>query len=387
MKPQLLRSLPTLARGPVLALALGLAGWAHGQSFDAGSNGSLGDVVIAATTNIALPPDGRLHFASLTVNSGVTVRFIRNTNNTPVFILSQGDVIINGTINVDGGTRTENTGGLGGPGGFDGGKPGFGAEVPPGDGYGPGGSHAGTGSCSAFTTTALGGSYGSKGNGDSGPTYGNSLLIPMIGGSGGGGVANNVNGGGGGGGGAIMIASSTRISVSGSILARGGGAGGCINGGSGGAIRLVAFKVEGGGSLNTGGGGGAGNGRVRIDTVIRTGISFSITGVSTVGGNLLVFPPTEPTLSLTEAAGFSIAEGSGPVVFTLPFGATTNQTVKIRAANFARNVPIRVTLTPDSGEVRTFDAEIDNAAANPATVEVPVTVPVNTVVTVHCWTR
>jgi hypothetical protein len=388
MKPLLLRTLPTLSRGPVLALVMGLAGMVHGQTFDAGSNGSLGDVVIAASTNIALPPDGKLHFSSLTVNSGVTVSFTRNTNNTPVFILSQGDVIINGTLNVDGRTRTANTGGLGGPGGFDGGKPGFGAEVPPGAGYGPGGSHAGVNSCSVGPANALGGSFGSRQGGDSGPTYGNSLLIPMIGGSGGGGFANDVNGGGGGGGGAILVAASTRITVSGSILARGGGGGGCINGGSGGAIRLVAFQVDGGGSLNAAGGGGnPSTGRVRIDTVIRTGIGFGITGVSTVGGNLLVFPPTEPTLSLTEAAGNAIADGSGPVVFTLPFGANTNQTVRVRALNFARNVPIRLTLTPDSGEVRTFDAEIDNSAANPATVEVPVTVPVNTVVTIHCWTR
>jgi hypothetical protein len=367
-----------------LAAVLGLAGWAQGQSFDAGSNGSLGDVVLTANTNIVLPPDGKLHFASLTVNSGVTVTFTRNTNNTPVFILSQGDVVINGTLNVDGGTRTANTGGLGGPGGFDGGKPGFGAEVPPGSGYGPGGSHGGDGGCSPISGNALGGSYATRQGADSGPTYGNTLLIPLIGGSGGGGVANNVFGGGGGGGGAILVASSTRVAVNGSILARGGGAGGCINGGSGGAIRLVSFKVEGGGGLNAS---GSTSGRVRIDTVIRTGISFSISGVSSVGGNLLVFPPVEPTLTLTEAAGFAIADGSGPVVFTLPFGTTTNQTVKIRAANFNRTVPIRVTLTPDSGSPRTFDAEIDNTSGAPATVEVPVTVPVNTVVTVHCWTR
>lgn len=391
MKPQTLSSLWT-ARRPASAIVfltvLGLAGRLHGQSFDAGSNGSLGDVVITTNTTLNLPDDGKLHFRNLTVNSGITLSFNRNTHNTPVFILSQSNVVVDGTINVDGGTRTVNTGGLGGPGGFDGGKPGFGAEVPPGFGYGPGGSPAGRNDCSQVAGSALGGSYGTQQGGPSGSTYGNTLLIPMVGGSGGGGGANDPNGGGGGGGGAVLIAANTRVAVNGSILARGGSGGFCLNGGSGGAIRLVSFKVEGSGSLNTGGLGGAGSqGRVRVDTVIRTGLSFSITGVSTIGGNLLVFPTTVPTLNVTEAAGNTIPNGSGPIVFTLPFGSSTNRTIKIQARDFARNVPIRVTLTPDSGDNRTFDAQVDNTTVNPAVVDVPVTVPVNTLVTVHCWTR
>ena len=76
-------------------LAAALAGGTlalHAQGFDAGSNGSLGDVVIDANTTLPLPPDGKLHYKSLTVNSGVTLSFTRNSRNTPVFILSQGDV-------------------------------------------------------------------------------------------------------------------------------------------------------------------------------------------------------------------------------------------------------------------------------------------------------
>lgn len=124
-----------------------------------------------------------------------------------------------------------------------------------------------------------------------------------------------------------------------------------------------------------------------MDTVIRSGLNFSITGVSSIGGNLLVFPPTVPTLTVTEAAGNTVTNGSGPVVFTLPFGSTTNRTIRIQAQDFARSVPIRVTLTPDSGAQRVFDANVDNTTVNPAVVDVPVTVPVNTLVTVHCWTR
>src|ERR1041384_1947048 len=97
-----------------------------GQGFNAGSDGTLGDVVISANTTLDLPPDGKLHYKSLTVNSGVRLNFNRNARNTPVFLLSQGDVIINGTIDVNGFSAGANNGGLGGPGGFDGGKPGFG---------------------------------------------------------------------------------------------------------------------------------------------------------------------------------------------------------------------------------------------------------------------
>jgi hypothetical protein len=373
---------------PLLASALTFMISARAQSFDAGSNGSLGDVVITTNTTLDLPPDGKLNFRTLTVNSGATLEFKRNARNTPVFILSQGDVVISGTINVDGDSRSANTGGLGGPGGFAGGKPGFGAEVPPGFGYGPGGSPGGANSCSSGPGIALGGSYGNAQSGPSGAVYGNTLLIPLIGGSGGGGGANDPNAGGGGGGGAILVAASTRVVVNGSILARGGAGGFCLNGGSGGAIRLVAFKVEGSGSLNTGGLGGAPSmGRIRVDSVTRDGIKFSMAGVSTVGGNLLVFPPTAPSLTVVEAAGNTIPAGSDPVVFTLPFGSSTNRSVRIQARDFARKVPIRVTLTPDTGDRLTFDAEIDNTTANPASVDVPITIPVNTLVTLHCWTR
>jgi hypothetical protein len=77
---------------PQLAATLATAGFltvsAHAQGFDAGSNGSLGDVVITNDVQIPLPPDGKLHFKSLTVVSNAYVSFTRNANNTPVYILS-----------------------------------------------------------------------------------------------------------------------------------------------------------------------------------------------------------------------------------------------------------------------------------------------------------
>jgi hypothetical protein len=124
-----------------------------------------------------------------------------------------------------------------------------------------------------------------------------------------------------------------------------------------------------------------------VDTIINTNLNFSMTGVSSIDYNLMVLPPVIPSLTITEAGTNLVAEGSGPVTFTLPFGSSTNSNIKIRANGFLRKVPIRVTLTPNSGVKRVFDAEVDNTGANPAFLTVPVTVPVNTLVTVHCWTR
>ena len=98
------------------------AGRLEAQSFDVGSNGSLGDVVISENTTIDLPPDGKLHYKSLTVNSGVRVGFKRNVRNTPVVMLSQGDIVVNGTIDVGASDGTSNDGGAPGPGGFAGGN-------------------------------------------------------------------------------------------------------------------------------------------------------------------------------------------------------------------------------------------------------------------------
>ena len=55
-----------------------LAGAALAQGFDAGSNGSLGDIVITNDTQIVLPPDGRLHYKSLQILENAYVSFARN---------------------------------------------------------------------------------------------------------------------------------------------------------------------------------------------------------------------------------------------------------------------------------------------------------------------
>jgi hypothetical protein len=380
-----LRGLLPLLLGTAL---LGTLGSARAQSFNVGSSGELGDVVIEANTTVDLPPDGKLHYKSLTVKSGARMRFRRNVQNTPVFILSQGDVVVESgaVIDVNGSGALANDGGAPGPGGFGGGKPGFGT-TPAGFGYGPGGGAGGFNNCNGFPGHAGGGGFGSR-RGDSvaGATYGNTFLIPLIGGSGGGGTEGSPGGGGGGGGGAVLVAANTRVAAFGQIQASGGGSTGCLNDGSGGAIRLVALKVEGNAVLETRSG-NAGLGRIRVDTLDRSGVAFNFQGVTTVGGNLFAYPEVIPRLDTIEVAGNLVPEGSAPTTFLLPFGSPADRKVKIQARDFGRVVPIRVTLTPDTGERVFFDAEIDNLAANPATVEVDVKFPVNAKVTVHCWTK
>jgi len=213
-----------------------------------------------------------------------------------------------------------------------------------------------------------------------------------VGGSGGGGTA-GTPGSGGGGGGAILISSNTRLELTGRVLAQGGNAIAVLlapNGGSGGAVRLVAPVVMGNGTVSvTTQYDLAGAGRIRVDTVDRRQLrlTFNPTSSLSVGANLFIFPPVVPRLDVVQVAGQVIPVGSAPVTFQLPFGSDPNQIVRVQASDWNRVVPIRVVLTPDSGAPVQFDAEINNTAQNPAVADVPVTVPVNTLVTVHCWTR
>ena len=51
------------------------------------------------------------------------------------------------------------------------------------------------------------------------------------------------------------------------------------------------------------------------------------------------------------------------------------------------DVAIRVVLTPDNGSSSSYDTNIDNSTINPASVTVPVVLPVNVQVQVNAWTR
>jgi len=320
---------------------------------NSGSDGHDGvfDPTESIAINMADHPDGIYHYSSVNIRSGVIIRFIRNTANTPVIWLIQGECSIAGTLDVSGSKAS--IVGIGGPGGGNGGHGGNGGNgANPTVGEGPGGGNgnaAGPGGAGSYAT--VGQSVGS------GTVYGNVFLTPLLGGSGGGG-GNGGAGAGGGGGGAILIAANGTIRVDGQITAAGGDNHGALpsnypggGAGSGGAIRIVTpnFTGAASGFINASGGYVAygnsrsrdgGEGRIRIDAsnssygglfdgAVAQGSyfgglpnsSFSLSGiVETVAGE----PVPSATVQFKRAdtvfwQGSTSLDGSIPAT-TLPFG-------------------------------------------------------------------
>ncbi|HWS99477.1 MAG TPA: hypothetical protein VN256_04325, partial [Pyrinomonadaceae bacterium] len=116
--------------GLLLALVACAALPARAQNtFSSGSTGA--DGAFSPTTNqtIVVPDSGVFNFTTVTVPSGITITFARNTSNKPLTILASGDVVISGNVNLDGKTGNSNgSGGTGGPGGFSGGAGGYGFD-------------------------------------------------------------------------------------------------------------------------------------------------------------------------------------------------------------------------------------------------------------------
>ena len=368
-------------------------------AFDSGSTGTNGALNITTDTTLELPPHGQIHCTTVTVALNATLKFTPNALNTPVHLLARGDVVINGTIDVSGLAGSAVLGGASGPGGFAGGNPASGG-LPPGDGKGPGAGRGGADSVPGSGGAGYA-SYGSTGDGwsvttNNGSTYGSPLLIPLTGGSGGGGNSAGVAGAGGGG--ALLIASTTGITVNGTVLAGSYnpfGYSGFFGFGSGGAIRLVAPVVSGAGLVDVRGGydiftyKGGGAGRIRIDCIDRRSLALNLTpsSVASIGANMIAIPTNPPRLDIIQLGTNNIPVGTGsPVFFMLPLGSDTNQIVTVQAADFGRLVPIRVVLTPENGSKSYYDTNIDNTV-NPASVTVPVVVPVNVQVHVNAWTR
>ena len=107
------------------------------SAFDSGSNGEDGALAPTGTGTfvVVLPDSGVLQYTTIDIPQNLTVKFQRNTTNTPVMLLVQGSVNIAGTIDVSGedapGAGSAGTGnlsddkqpGAGGPGGYDSGCP------------------------------------------------------------------------------------------------------------------------------------------------------------------------------------------------------------------------------------------------------------------------
>jgi hypothetical protein len=394
--------IPRLLQKLTLAVALSCCLSVQAQSsFNSGSNGSFGPLILDATNSpngirtIALPPDGVLHCTTINVTSGYQLYFTKNAANTPVYLLATGDVTIDGQIFVSGEMNVGRRGGDGGPGGFPGGQGG----TNPSNGFGPGGGKGGWGTPNtlpAGRSIRGSGGYATPGSqsGTGGPVYGNSLLIPLLGGSGGGGaddIETYAQYGGGGGGGAILVASNTKISFSsGFIFSYGGNASNSTGAGSGGAVRLVAPTVTGTGYLYVNGGQGGGFGRIRVDALTHN-LNLSNTdsaGYATFGANMVVTPANLPELRITKAAGQDIAlTQTDPVFVLLPAGAPPTQTIEVQAKNFNSVVPLVAVLTPEAGERTSYNFDINNTAGGATTGSVQVQIPAGVSTRVDVWTR
>jgi plastocyanin len=221
------------------------------------ADGSDGQLIVNSSTNIDLSQAGTgswtttsakpgfgtydpsqwavvFKYSNVVISAGTTVTFSNNATRAPVVWLVNGNVTINGELNLDGQASTGDTVNLTmpGPGGFRGGGYTFGN----GSGFGPGGS---------------------ANNGVYSGSYGNQQLLPLIGGSGG--TANGANGGAGGG--AILIAASGTITINApGICHANGGSGYYGENASGGGIRLVANQILGNGTITANGGANYGNG-------------------------------------------------------------------------------------------------------------------------------
>jgi hypothetical protein len=291
---------------------------------------------------------------------GRTVRFKNHPSHAPVVWLVQGNVTINGIVSVAGSAGTLQSPDRllptePGPGGFRGGAYGPSGM---GSGYGPGGGHA-----HAFGANYL-------------ATYGNPQIIPLIGGSGGGGSGET--GSGCAAGGAILIAAAGNVTLSGQIDAR--GVNSSQGSSTGGAIKLIANQVSGGGALhaitsNTPGG------RIRIET---NSLSQNIqTYPETVG----VIPANPPILwpaeNAPKARVVSVDAVNAPLDPTSPLVAAADVAIQnnapvnidIETLDFPIEGVVRLVVIPKFGSRYWLTATRISGDINVATWRVTTTLP------------
>lgn len=79
----------------------GLAGLAQGQEpFVSGSDESDGALTVGGGTSrtITIPPDGRMNYTTISLGRNSNLYFVRNSANTPVYLLAQGGISLGGYI-------------------------------------------------------------------------------------------------------------------------------------------------------------------------------------------------------------------------------------------------------------------------------------------------
>ncbi|MCP5538258.1 MAG: hypothetical protein H7A51_18750 [Akkermansiaceae bacterium] len=254
---------------------------------------------INASGRLGVNPDGSevavFVFSSINMVNAPTL-----TGSRPLVLVAEGDLSLDSTLNVAGGSGSHKVGGSGVAGGGDGGH--ANRDDSPGrpyDGQGPGGSSGNE--TGEDDSSSAGGSFGGRAGGSSTPAgwpYGSETLHNLIGGSGAGGTRNK---GGGAGGGAVALIAGGNLQLTTNAVLNADGGGGSASGsqltsggGSGGAILLSGKNVllqgtisarGGNGGDASGGqknGGGGGGGRIAI--YYRTTLDSGSAAISVDGG-------------------------------------------------------------------------------------------------------
>ena len=409
-------------RALVLAVIPLLSAWTAGAALNIPSDGTDGALVITSDTVIDLSQavtgnwtnnnsgnagqgiyDAEkwavvFKYSSVTVQGGATVTFKNHASRAPVVWLVQGDVTINGTINL-GGSSGVTPPGLAepGPGGARGGTGLYAASVLQGAGFGVGGGPASQG----YNTWGGGGSYGFVGSWGIPSAYGNPSLIPLIGGSGGGGTAGSSGLGGGAGGGAILIACASNLTVSGAVRANGGtGASGSgtwccetyyAGSGSGGGVRLVAETLSGSGAVETIDGGGSqrgGLGRIRIERVtnvnnLQITPDPSVVTLPSEATPQIWLPTNGPTVKIVSIGGNPAPAdpqaGFGAIGADTVLPRVSSTTVVVETTNVEQASVVTVRATPRSnGNFSEATATVTQVVSeDPLVIRWTANVPVN----------
>ena len=305
-----------------LICALSALAQAQFNSGSTGADGALDLLTMNCPNNVCavqLPESGILNYTTVNIPTGKWLQFLANSRNTPVILLVQGNVFIGGEINVSapctfGLTIVPcRTGRQPGPGGFYGGSIGR-------RGFGPGG-----------------GSVPCDSPESSGRWVGALNLVPIIGGSGGAGCFNGEIEGGGGG--AITIASSTLISLTGSVMALGRGIQSTC--GSGGAIRLVANSLNISGNLNAHCN-GTHFGAIRLEAPEG---QRTFTGTATPAAVLAPVNPNivsnnQPQLTIASVGGYAVPSYAGSRFDTVDLLLPNQIPDPVNVAVNANNIPV-----------------------------------------------
>jgi hypothetical protein len=310
------------------ALFLWLSSAILAQTFNSGSTGADGVLdLTAGDREVQLPESGILNYTTVNIPAGRTLRFKKNSRNTPVYLLAQGSVTIAGAVDVSSPGRIES-----GPGGFYGGSE---SNQP---GYGPGGGSAG---------------------GGHGVWLGPLSLIPIIGGSGSG-VIRGFYQGGGGGGGAIVIASSQTITLSSGSTIRANGSCSFVDSmcGSGGAIRVVANSVIANGRIEAIQSPGGGYfyefspGVIRLEApaghLLFNGTCKPAPIIS--GINNVILPTiNSPALTIVSIAGFAVPSATSgrpdAVDLMLPRQLTDPIAILVRGSNVPVGTQVKINIS------------------------------------------